>query len=113
MTWRLPKLEDEIDFLSKFFPMWIYLVATMAVSTQCVTFFASQLGDLYLAALGAASMIQVATLLNFMQGYTSVMDVYGPQLVGRGEKGKLGKLTVKVLLQGTFTFVLISLCHCG
>ena len=107
MTWRLPKLEDEIDFLSKFFPMWIYLVATMAVSTQCVTFFASQLGDLYLAALGAAYMIQMGTLYCFMQGYTSVMDVYGPQLVGRGEKGKLGKLTVKVLLQGTLTFVLI------
>ena len=35
------------------------------------------------------------------------MDVYGPQLVGRGGKGKLGKRTVKVLLQGTFTFVLI------
>ena len=107
MTWRLPKLEDEIDFLSKFLPMWIYLAATVTVSLQCVIFFASQLGDVYLAALGAASMIQSSTLFTFMQGYTSVMDVYGPQLVGRGGKGKLGKRTVKVLLQGTFTFVLI------
>ena len=66
MMWRLPKLEDEIDFLSKFLPMWMYMLATLTVSQQCVTFFASQLGDVYLAALGAATMIQCDTIFSFI-----------------------------------------------
>ena len=105
MSFRLPKLEDEIDFLKKFFPLWLYITATQTVSLNSITYFASYLGDLPLAALGAASMIQSSTLYTFMQGFTSVMDVYAPQLVGRGEGGKLGRLTVKVLLQGTSMFI--------
>ena len=43
----------------------------------------------------------------FMLGYSSVFDVYGPQLCGKNKQKDLGKLLVKVLIQG---FVACLMC---
>ena len=45
----------------------------------------------------------------FMLGFSSVFDVYGPQLCGKNKQKDLGKLLVKVLIQGFVAFNVVLL----
>ena len=42
-------LAAEREAVTLFLPMWLYLIGSMAVTVNAVTFFAGQMGDEYLA----------------------------------------------------------------
>ena len=99
-------VNDELSFLKTWLPTWLYIMG-LTLKINLISFFAGYMGDEYLAGIGLGSTLLIATDL-FLVGFTSVFDVYGPQLCGRGLHSQLSRLMVKVLLQGFTTFLMLT-----
>jgi len=103
----------EYASLQLFAPTWFYMLSTAAVTQNTVNYFASLMGsdtwvaqDTYLAGIGLGSILHSCSIMGFMLGYSTVFDVYGPQLCGRAQRARLGTLLVKCLLQGALLYLL-------
>ena len=99
-------INDELAFLKTWLPTWLYILSLM-FKINLISFFAGYMGDDYLAGVGLGSTLLITTDF-FLLGFTSIFDVYGPQLYGRGLHTQLGRLMVKVLLQGFTAFLMMT-----
>ena len=107
LSWIKQFLSDELDALKIGLPLYFYILGSVTVSLQAINYFAARMGDGYLAGLGLGSAVTSASIFMFMLGFSSVFDVYGPQLCGQNKQKDLGKLLVKMLVQGFVAFKLV------
>ena len=99
-------LADELSFLKIYLPIWLYILSTM-IEINLINLFVGYMGDEYLAGIGLGAMLPI--VVNFLLlGFSSIFDVYGPQLRARGQHSELGVLMVKIQLQGCAAFLLLS-----
>ena len=99
-------LSDEIAYLKLFLPVWLYMFSTYTLGTTGVTFFTGKMDDLHLAGITLGMNAQLRMVFCFMIGFTSVFDIYGPQLIGKTQQKELGRLMVKILILGFGAFLL-------
>ena len=98
-------LVEEKNFVNIYFPVWIFIIGGYGLTQIGSAYFAGQMGDDWLAGINLGLIIPTATIAIFMIGFSSVFDVYGPQLCGRNEPNELGRLMVKVIFQGLVAFL--------
>ena len=73
----------ECQFLKVWAPIWLHTFATISLTGNVINFFSAQMGEMYLAGVSFGSLMLNTTILAFMLGYTSVLDVYGPASLPR------------------------------
>ena len=99
-------LSDELRAVKMCFPLYLYILGSFVFSAQVLVYFAAQMGDNYLAGIGLGSAVYGKTLAIFMLGFSSVFDIYGPQMCGKKKQKELGQLLVKILIQGFVGFLI-------
>ena len=106
-------LKLEVSSLKLTLPMWLYMLSTFTLGTTGVSYFAGTMGDWALAGVNIGMSLNLNTMTGFMIGFTSLFDVYGPQLCGRNQQGELGRLMVKILMLGYVAFLMIVPVYVG
>ena len=69
--------------------------------------FAGSISQAHLDGVGLATTLFSVLLSATSSGYSSVFDTYGPQVYGSTERGELGTVLMKCLLQGAFVNLVI------
>ena len=103
----------QISSLKITLPMWLYMLSTYTLGTTGISYFAGTMGDQYLAGVNLGMSLNLNTMTGFMIGFTSLFDVYGPQLCGRNQQGELGRLMVKILILGYAAYLMIIPVYVG
>ena len=76
------------------------MMAVMTVSSVVTTHFAGQISQAHLNGVGLAGSLYNLVVTSISLGFSTVFDIYGPQVYGSGNPGQLGKVLQACLLQG-------------